>query len=149
MADETSFNKGSRITIHGGAYATKAEEAWHDADLGWGSDEHEMCAPVIIRLKRGRGTIKTVIQKCNFDEANEIPQTWTDRVLTYRPEIKRNLFTVTRQMAQCDGAKANRNDMVKMMSDHFDNALTLQEKRGHKATWRKIPDAVGASRRDG
>lgn len=106
----------------------------------WDKVEVTTTAPVIVRLRKGKGLIQTKIWKSSFEDFdnNASPKSYTEAVLRQLPHIKRNIVTVSRQMAQCTGARQNQDEMGKMMLDHFEDALKLQESRGAKAICRNI-----------
>lgn len=131
--------KGASIIIHSGKYAREAYEGWLDKSQNWSDEEGCERAAVIVRLKKGKGLRATVIYKCNYEIASTSqPATYAAAILAQRPALKTNIVTVSRQLAQCDRAQQYKTDIEKMLTTEFQNALTLQQSRGAKATYRKI-----------
>ncbi|CAJ1943920.1 unnamed protein product [Cylindrotheca closterium] len=130
--------KGEMIQIFAGKYA--GHEAWMDNSQTWHVNKGTDTAPVIVRLRKGKGLVQSTIWKSSFQgfDPNASPHNYTKAVLCQRPGIKKNLVCVTRQMAQCIGARQKQGKMVKVMAEHLEDAFKLQESCGADAICRNI-----------
>ena len=139
MAEEEEPAKGNKIRIFAGSWALF--DAWIEGGETWHKEEGATTAPVVIKLKYGQGYYHTTIWKSSFEEIEDPdakPSCFSEAVLDQRPQIKKNVVTATRQMAQCVGAEKHKEEMVNMMATHFEEALKLQQDRGAGAIWRMI-----------
>ena len=130
--------KGDPIQIHAGKYAN-CVQAWLDNSQTWHLPDEVETAPVIIKLRKKQELIKSTIWKSSYKKIKpEDPTDYAEAVFEQIPRIKKNLVTVTRQMAQCAHDQAQQRSLEQAMTNHFSKAVSLQESRGSKAIWRNV-----------
>ena len=128
---------GKELRIIAGKYVGKT--GWYNASEKWGwteGDEAEPNAPVIVQLGRGKGFKCTVIKKASFREVNPHfePDSYAEAVIDQRPDIEKNLVTVTRQMAKCK-AKDDIDGFDMVMHNALMEAIDWQNRKGTKADY--------------